>query len=1054
MNNLKKNLMAICLAVGVIAFFSADFLQGQSIIYGKLTGTITDDTGEPLPGVTLDLSSEALITGTRSTVTSARGTYVFLNLPGGEYTLRATLEGFKTAVQENIGVTAGSSLVVNLVMEPGAIEEEITVTAVPPVVDAKSSTISADIGSDLLEKMPTSRDAFYDLSLSTPGMVAQGKDATWLPSPSAYGSTSNENVFLVNGVNTTNPRLASQGSLVQVNYNAVEEVRVIALGSKAEYGNFSGVAIDVITKSGSNKFHGNAAFYSILSKGANNQPGREDYDTLPQESFVVDDFGPAEFGEKLFVGAGDDILRYQKEDWEANFTIGGPIMKDRIWFYGGFDYIKAETKEPFWEVMNRYWGRFGDIKISAEPWLNHRAWAAYHYENNDGDGWTWSPHWDPTMTYGQASETHSISSQWQWLASGRTILTAKYLGFWRDDKPHIPDDAPDNPGYINWWKWNVYGINGAFPYVESQKSSRNTVQADISHYAEDFLGEHDIKFGVQYTRGRGNWMGGYFHGYANFVYPAPWVNYIPWLKSWYGATGLVFYNRQTHLNPFLTVRTSNSLGFFFDDQWSPTKRLTINFGLRFDRMTAKYGEGKVYEHPSTPDAINDPPPVIRDREGTDNIFDFKTLAPRIGITYALTPDMKTIFRANYGRYFLPLNVEYLRRFGPDMPQAEYHWLYYNVPFEYVDLNGDNWIDPSETTEAARLIEQYRDDSLRPSWQPAVQTVDYSWQLNVADDLKNQHTDQITVNLERELFQDFSASVTYIYKRTDNIYVQWPLNRATGEEWEYERVSYTTQYGEQVDLWGIVWKDYNGDGSVDNADIGWVGTNLDREVRNMPEIDGKKPRRTYQGLQFMLQKRFSNRWQMLASFLYATSDGMAARSIRQDFNVEGPMVFDTAWLAGLNQTINSMEGPLPHTQKYEFKLSGSYKIPVIEVDVGLRFRFNSGRPLWPLEVIPAATQWGGKPPGSVILTGDSRIVSIDPNEPWYLPSEKILDLRLDKAFSLAEYGSLHLALDILNVFNEDAVTNAGYGGAHEPLIGRISGVTFPSRKIRLSVRFQF
>ena len=115
------------------------------------------------------------------------------------------------------------------------------------------------------------------------------------------------------------------------------------------------------------------------------------------------------------------------------------------------------------------------------------------------------------------------------------------------------------------------------------------------------------------------------------------------------------------------MRTGDSLGMFFDDQWTPNRRLTINLGLRFDHMTSKYGAGKVYEFPGSPDAINDPPPVLRDRASTDNIFDFKTIAPRIGLTYQVTEDGKTVARASYGRYYLPLTAESLRRFGPDMP---------------------------------------------------------------------------------------------------------------------------------------------------------------------------------------------------------------------------------------------------------------------------------------------------------------------------------------------------------------------------------------------------
>lgn len=1044
--HLGRRLFVICLVMSILV----PVVVSQTIEYGKITGVVLDEEGLPLPGVTIEIAGPRLMAGSRATQSSARGRYVFLNVPPGEYTLTASLPGFKTAKLEKIVITAGSSIVVDVRLEIGKLEETVTVTAAGPVVDAKTSTVSTNIQNELLAKLPTSRDAFYDLALTTPGMVAQGKDGSWLPSPNAYGGASNENIFLINGVNTTNPRSSAYGSLVNVNYNAVEEVRVIALGSKAEYGSYSGVAIDVLTKSGSNEFHGNFSVYGAPKDWiADNQPKPD----TPGEPVDMGSFGP--FGERLFIGPGDDILNKNTKEYEFNFTAGGPIKKNKVWFYGGFDYGRSDSKTPFWEVPNRYWGRLADIKLTAEPWTNHRTWIAYHYEKNKGDGWTWDPHWDPTMTYGQRSNTHSVSAQWQYMATGKTILTLKYLGFWRDDQPFIPDDAPANPGYVNWWKWSTYGINGVFPYVEAQKSSRNTIQADVSHYAENFLGEHDIKFGIQYTLGRGNWMGGYFQNYANFAYPAPWTQNINYLQSWYGATGLVFYNRQTWLNPFLTVRTADQFGLFFDDQWSPHKRLTINLGLRYDRMTTKYGKGKVYEYVTTPEEINSPPPVLREREGTNNIFDFKLFSPRIGLTYALTGDMKTIFRVSYGRYYLPLSVEYLRRFGPDMPMADIHYIFYTIPFDLVDLNGDDWISAAETVNAARYLSDpaYEDPSARPDWWQEYETSDYSWQLKVQDGTKDQYTDQITLNLEREIIRDLSLSATYIWKRTKNFIVNWPLNEVTQEPFEYERKTHTTQYGETVSLYSVVMKDYNEDGEINGNDIGWIGTHLDYMVLNMPTIDGVKPKRLYQGLQLMANKRFSNRWQMLASVLFSWSDGFAMRPVRQDFNFEGPMVMDTTFLAGLNQTINNMEGPLPHTQKFEFKLSGSYRIPFVEIDLGFRLRYNSGRPLWPLETYPVNSQWGFNP-DFVANTGDNYIVSINPKEPWYLPSETIFDLRLDKAFSLKGAGYVRLAVDILNLFNENAVVNAGYGGAIEPTIGRVSGITYPSRKIRLSFSYEF
>ena len=306
------------------------------------------------------------------------------------------------------------------------------------------------------------------------------------------------------------------------------------------------------------------------------------------------------------------------------------------------------------------------------------------------------------MTYGTKTKNHTPSAQWQWLPEQQDNGQREVSRLLDRRSALCPEDAPDHPGYINWWKWADYGINGAFPYVEAQKSSRQTLQADLSHFAEEFLGQHDIKFGVQYTKGRGNWQGGYFQNYVNFLYPCAgrraWTN----MQAWYGDTGLLFYNNKDTLNPFLTVRTADSTGLFFDDQWSLTQRLTANLGLRFDRMTTKYGAGKIYEFVTAPEDINGPPPVLRDRESTDNIFDFKTWGPRLGLTYMLTEDGKTVARASYGRYYQPISVETLRRFGPDMPLRERTTQIFQVgPWSSVDTNGDGEIDTLETRNAAR-----------------------------------------------------------------------------------------------------------------------------------------------------------------------------------------------------------------------------------------------------------------------------------------------------------------------------------------------------------------
>jgi hypothetical protein len=848
-----------------------------------------------------------------------------------------------------------------------------------------------------------------------------------LPSPTAYGSATNENVFLINGVNATNPEAGSFGTLVNVNYDAVEEVRVVGLGSKAEYGSFSGAAVDVVTKSGSNEYHGSGAWYSLAGDPSNNQPAAGE-----------------DLGEPfLYIGEGEQLAGETKSDWELSGTLGGPIRKDKIWFFGAYDYKRGASLPPRWSLEQESWQRYTDAKVSVTPWANHLIWGAYHYENNDGNGISWGsePAWDTSMSYGTKTKNHTVASQWQWSPTGATAASAKFLGFWKNDQPYLPPDHASHPGYINWWKWADYGINGAFPYVDNQKAWRQTIQGDLSHYADSFLGQHDLKVGVQYTKARGNRQEGYFQNYVNFLYPYRWTQNVSEMESWYGDTGLVFYNYKDTINPFLTVRTSDSTGAFLDDRWSPSKRLSITLGLRFDWMTSKYDKGEVYEFVTAPEEINGPPPVLRERAGSDNVYDFKTWSPRLGASYQLTEGGKTVVRGSWGRYYMPVSLENLRRFGPDVPTLTRDFQLYSVgPWDTVDTNGDGAIDTLETRAAARRVA-----GLTP-YSSETRTIDQSWTLNVAPDLKDQFTDISTVSVEREVATNVSVTASYIYKRAGNIFANVPINRVTGQEWQYDRVPFTTESGEQVRLYSVVERDYNGDGLIDGGDIQWIGDNGTSLVKNLPEFDGVKTHRSYHGLQLVVNKRYSERWQALASFLYSTSSGFARRSLRQDVNVEGPMFWDDNWMGTPNQTINNLDGPLPFTPKYEVKLSGSYLIPKIELDAGLRLRTHSGRPMWQLETYPQHTQWASPDGGVIDPGGTGQIVGV--SSPVHLPANTLFDLHLDKVFKVNQQ-SVHVVLDGFNIFNSSTPTDM------DPLFeyGKVTAIP-QARWFRFGLRYQF
>jgi hypothetical protein len=871
--------------------------------------------------------------------------------------------------------------------------------------------------------------------------------------------------------------------MINVNYNNVQEVRLISLGSKAEYGNFSGVAIDVVTKSGSDTLQSSLGVYSQLGTPTGQEPKA------------------GELGRDwLYLQQGDDYSSYPKSDLELDLTLGGPFFSKNVWFFAALDYLNKKDKALNWSPIEKSLGRYADFKLTTTPFKNQHVWASYHYENNNGGGFTdGSLDWDPSLAYESYTQSHAVSSQWQWFPSSSTFLSAKFLGFWVNERNQLPSGAPKHPGYINWWKGVPFdsGVGGAFPGARKNNTNRITIQADMSHYAENFLGEHDIKFGVQYTRGRLNSISGDFFakelidpntgadlgffGYYPGAYPYRWNYDIGYLQSSYGDTaGLMFYVDKGYSKAVRTVRTSDGLGFFLDDQWSPFKRLTLNLGLRYDQMTAKFGKGgQMLEPPATPQAWKEELQVIRDRQGSGNLFDFKNWSPRVGLTYTLTSDQKTVFRTSYGRYYTPIGVESFGGGGPDRDRTYSTTEYYAIPWDGLDLNGDGYITGSEFANAARQIPNL--NPINAEWDSGDFTTRFrtsipGFGLKIEPGLKNQHTDQFTVNLEREIFKNFSVGVTYINRVTKDVIVQWPLNQVTQQSWDYE-VKTQVINGQEVSLYSIVLKDYDGNGVIDGQDIDWVHTHMDFEWRNMPDWPNyaggpvQKAERKFQGMQVTFKKRYSDRWQLMGSLLFNKSIGFAARNKRQDedYNMEGTNIWSDQWLGGLNQTVNNMVGPLPFTPRFEFKLNGNYTIPRIEVDLGFRFRLHTGRPVWVLADTQTLESWNYDPNDTellqhaVIITSGmgmpQQIVAQDGTKPLYMPVLSILDLRLDKSFKVGR-NKLRVMLDAFNIFNAKAVTNAMLKKINVPGtdillrdVGRVVGLVSP-RNFRLGLMYEF
>jgi hypothetical protein len=330
------------------------------------------------------------------------------------------------------------------------------------------------------------------------------------------------------------------------------------------------------------------------------------------------------------------------------------------------------------------------------------------------------------------------------------------------------------------------------------------------------------------------------------------------------------------------------------------------------------------------------------------------------------------------------------------------------------------------------------------------TSDPSWTLNVADDLKNQYTDQLTLNVEREVARNISVGASYIYKRAGNLFANIPINEVTGQDWEYERVPYTTSAGQHLNLYSVVLKDYDENGVVDGGDVDWISDHGTERVQNLPAFDGVKPKREYQAFQLVLNKRYADRWQGLASFLFSNSDGFSRRSWRQDFNVESPMFYDDVWMPNLNYAVNNLEGQLPFTPR--FRAEAVWLVP--DSACGDRPRRplpDAQRPAGlAARRLPAAHGAGRPARQRDRPRGEPRVVSVDPNDPDHLPHQNLLDLHIGRAFKLGGGSQrVNFIVDGFNIFNTstplDIDVQADYG--------RVNSIP-QSRRFRFGLRYEF
>jgi Carboxypeptidase regulatory-like domain len=514
--------LALFAALG--ALLLASYPAMAQTLVGSVSGKVTDEQGGAVPGASITLSGK---TGDKTATSGTDGTYRFVAVDPGSYTLKIQLTGFRPQQRDEISVTLGKLTNVDFTLKIGGVTDTVEVVGEAPVVDVTSSATDNTLNQDFLFNLPISRtNAAVNTLNYFPG----------INSGSAYGGDSDSgNALMLDGVDTRDPEGGTAWTFF--NYNLMEEVQVGGLGAPAEYGAFTGAFINTITKSGGNRYTG---LFDI------NYTNDSDLLSTSNVTSEIKTQNPT---------LAEPALTRKLLDVTAQ--MGGPLIKDKLFFFASAQRYELNT-DPTGPVTLRH---------EVSPRLNGKI----TYQPGPNDTFTGTLQYDSYNIIGRVPgslrfvATQDITNredapEWVWLAQWRhlfgtnTFMEVKYTGWWGffDLNPEV-----NKPGHLD-ENGTPTVSQGWFAYYDR---GRHQVNASISHYAEAF-GKHDLKFGVEVERSKVRDR----YGYVNDIFYYDYGG-APYLAYSYGYD-LAGKNHRESL--------------FAQDSWKMGSRVTLNAGLRLD----------------------------------------------------------------------------------------------------------------------------------------------------------------------------------------------------------------------------------------------------------------------------------------------------------------------------------------------------------------------------------------------------------------------------------------------------------------------------------------
>jgi len=690
----------------LLTFGSLGVLSAQVSTTGKITGIVSDASGAAVPTATVTVKGDALMVS-RTTHPQTDGSYLLDLVPPGTYQVTVQANGFQTLEQHNVVITAGFTATVNARLQVGQVQQIMTVEG-EPVVDVQTVETATTFDQQLLQDIPAGRDPWSTVA-QMPGVTLTtfdvgGNQSMQQSTMQVHGSTPGEQIFSFNGLDLNWPGANGGYTQFYTNHDSFEEFQVVADNAPASV-SVSGVYMNMVTKSGSNQVHGQAAIY---------------YETAGTEATPI---LPKFAGNP--VNSGSPIVMAR----DTTIGLGGPVIKDRWWLFGS--YRRYDIRESILTVRDQAGNPEPDINhqtntdLRSDWQLNSKNKVSFIWLYNEQNRFfrrdTAFQFVTPEASWLQIEPAYILQGLWTSQITNNFLLDVR-VGYNKEVFP-LGYQHSVTANDFNRQDTVLSTETGAAPFSFANPSWVFQTSVGASWYKGSLAGSHNFKFGAEFGK-----------SYNPYVYQ---IN--QGINAQYAdgqALDVIAYD-----TPFTEKTYFRDSNAFVQDAWTIRKRLTLNLGIRYDRFTSYYPRQTPSPNLTFPDLF--PAPAGGAFPASGNLVDWNNISPRVGLALDVTGKGTSVLRASYGRFYKMEGTGLVEQVNPvGFAGQIYKWT---------DTNGDGIPQQGEWKNPANLLGSFGGTS-----------------THIDPHMSRPYSDEISVSYERQLWRDLRVSAAYYYRTKKNL----------------------------------------------------------------------------------------------------------------------------------------------------------------------------------------------------------------------------------------------------------------------------------------------